>query len=104
MLNIMERKDQLIVALANLLNDSKTRPFLFRTRFERTMIKTQTLAKAMNDIDLEQQAIDALNKMKCIVDKSNSTSDGILRSFIVLEPDIRSLLSKIDQYGTVAVT
>lgn len=101
MTNIIERKNQVAVALSNLLDDSKMRPFLFRTRFERTMIKVQSLAKMLNDEDLEHQAADSLNKMRCIVDKSNSTSDGVLRSFIVLEPDIRSLLSRLDHYNTV---
>lgn len=92
MINILERKYQATSALQALLDNSNVRPFLFRTRFERTMIKLQTFAHLTNDQTLELEATNALNKMRCIVDKSNITSDGVLRSFAILENDIHSLL------------
>lgn len=95
MMNILERKNQATSALLSLLEDSKARPFLFRTRFERTMIKLHSFARLVNDNMLEAEALNSLNKMRSIVDKSNSTSDGVLRSFVILEDDIRALLNMI---------
>ena len=104
MINILERKNQATSALLSLLEDSKARPFLFRTRFERTMIKLQSFARLVNDNTLEAEAINSLNKMRSIVDKSNSTSDGVLRSFVILEDDICALLNMITQssYSTIS--
>lgn len=104
MMNILERKNQATSALLSLLEDSKARPFLFRTRFERTMIKLHSFARLVNDNMLEAEALNSLNKMRSIVDKSNSTSDGVLRSFVILEDDIRALLNMImrNNYSTVS--
>lgn len=104
MMNILERKNQATSALLSLLEDSKARPFLFRTRFERTMIKLHSFARLVNDNMLEAEALNSLNKMRSIVDKSNSTSDGVLRSFDILEDDIRALLNMImrNNYSTVS--
>jgi hypothetical protein len=104
MINILERKNQTTSALLSLLDDSKARPFLFRTRFERTMIKLQSFARLVNDKTLEAEALNSLYKMRSIVDKSNSTSDGVLRSFVILEDDIRALLNMItcSNYSTIS--
>lgn len=104
MMNILERKNQATSALLSLLEDSKARPFLFRTRFERTMIKLQSFARLVNDNTLEAEALNSLNKMRSIIDKSNSTSDGVLRSFVILEDDIRALLNMImrNNHSTVS--
>lgn len=104
MISISERKNQATSALLSLLEDSKARPFLFRTRFERTMIKLQSFARLVNDRTLEQEAANSLSKMRSIVDKSNSTSDGVLRSFVVLEDDIRSLLIILNQSNSTVVS
>ena len=104
MISISERKNQATSALLSLLENSKARPFLFRTRFERTMIKLQSFARLVNDRTLEQEAANSLSKMRSIVDKSNSTSDGVLRSFGVLEDDIRSLLIILDQSNSTVVS
>ena len=61
------------------------------------MIRLVSLAKDLDDKDLEQYANNALSKMRNIVDKSNSTSDGVLRSFTILESDICFLLNCLDQ-------
>ena len=93
MYSIDDRRIQAVEALKRLLSDSKARPFLFRTRYERTMIKLQSLAREMGDEALEKNAVDSLKKMRNIVDKSNSTSDGVLRSFVILEPEIKKFMA-----------
>ena len=102
MTTISEREIQIYNALESLLTDSKKQPFLFRTRFERTMIKLRCFARQNNNIDMEHQAIECLNKIRSIVDKSNTTSDGILRSFIVLEPDIKNILNNFQHNNATA--
>ena len=104
MFDFMERKRQVTDSLQNLLADSKARPFLFRTRFERTIIRLMSLARDLEDKDLEQYAKNALNKMRGIVDKSNCTSDGVLRSFTILEADIFSLLNLLKQTNNISVS
>lgn len=88
-------KDTIKDSLTLLLTESDTRPFLFRTRFERTMLRTIKYAEAENNYELCDLAKKALFKMKEIVDKSNTTADGQLRSFILLEEDISQLINYI---------
>ena len=102
-INVDKRQTQAIEALQQLLNDSKIRPFLFRTRFERTMIKVQSLARTTGDVMLEGCAKDAIRKMRSIVDKSNCTADGVLTSFIVLKPDISNVIELLRK-RTVSAT
>lgn len=93
---VEERKKHMVESLHQLLSDSKTRPFLFRTRFERTMIRVKSAAKETGNFELELLASNALEKLKSIIDKSNSTPDGVLRSFLILEPDIKRLLEVLN--------
>lgn len=92
MYNIDDKRVHTVASLQQLMNNPNTRPFQFRTRYERTMIKLQSLAKAMGNEDLERDAISSLDKMRHIVDKSNSTSDGVLRSFSILAPEIKKFI------------
>ena len=92
MCSIETRTVQAIESLQQLQSNPRIRPYLFRTRFERTMIKLQILASECLDKDLEKLATDSLRKIRSIVDKSNSTSDGVLRSYTILEPDIENML------------
>lgn len=96
MFTIKEKRNIIIELLNALLKEPQMRPFLFRTRFERAMIKTKVLAQETNDCVLENCASDSLLKIRSIVDKSNNTSDGILRSFVILEPDIKKIIKMLE--------
>lgn len=102
--SVDKRQAQAMAALQQLLLDSRTRPFLFRTRFERTMIKVQSLAKTTGDVVLEDCAKAAIAKMRSIVDKSNCTADGILTSFIVLKPDISNVIELLKKRSISATS
>lgn len=96
MFTIKEKRKTIIELLNALLKEPQMRSFLFRTRFERAMIKTKVLAQETNDCVLENCANDSLLKIRSIVDKSNNTSDGILRSFVILEPDIKKIIKILE--------
>lgn len=96
MFTIKEKRNTIIELLNALLKEPQMRSFLFRTRFERAMIKTKVLAQETNDCVLENCANDSLLKIRSIVDKSNNTSDGILRSFVILEPDIKKIIKILE--------
>lgn len=81
--------------LAKLINAPSSKPFLFRTRFERTMLQIINFAKANNNENLYDMSSKCLEKMKGICDKSNMTSDGLLRSYCLLLDDMKEILEAI---------
>lgn len=85
-------KDNIRDSLINIISTPNLRPFLFRTRFERSMIRVLSYAKDTGQIELYNLARESLQKMKLIVDKSNTTADGTLRSYAILVDDIREIL------------
>ena len=82
-------------SLTQLADTPDMRPFLFRTRFERSMIRLSAYAEDRQQYELLDLANRSLNKMRAIVDKSNTTADGELNSYRVLIDDIRTILSCI---------
>lgn len=87
-----QNKEVIVNLLENLLCSSNIRPYLFRTRFERNMLRTIKYAEEMNNDMLCDLAKKSLNKLKSITDKSNTTSCGMLRSYALLENDLRKML------------
>lgn len=85
-------KENLKESLLSLLESSNIRPFLFRTRFERCMIRLSAYAKETQQLELYDLAANSLRKIKEIVDKSNTTVDGELRSYTILAGDINRML------------
>lgn len=80
-------------SIEDLINTPNMRPFLFRTRFERNMIRILKYAQETNRKELYNLAEEALGKMREIVDKSNTTVDGELRSHSLLENDMKAILN-----------
>ena len=75
----------------NLLKMTSERPYVFRTRLERLLLKTITFANLTGNDILKAVCINTKNKLNYISDQSNHTADGILRSFIVLKDDMESI-------------
>lgn len=82
-------------SLSDLIESKDTRAFLFRTRFERVMLKIIKYSKAENNVKLYKLSLECLKKMKGICDKSNMTSDGVLRSYGLLVDDMKEIYSHI---------
>ena len=92
-MNVIARKQNLEKALDQLICTPNMRPFLFRTRFERSMIRLVSYAEELHQEDLLHLAQSSLDRMKAIIDKSNTTSDGTLRSYTLLQDDMRRMLA-----------
>ena len=91
-----DNKREAIISLLNeLLDGSQTRPYLFRTRFERSMLRTLNYANEIGNIELYDAANKSLNKLKFITDKSNTTSCGMLRSYVLLEDDMKHMIALV---------
>ena len=89
--NSIKIKDKLV----KLINEPSSKPFLFRTRFERTMLQIINFAKVNNNENLYGLSSKCLKKMKGICDKSNMTSDGLFRSYCLLLDDMKVILNAI---------
>lgn len=81
----------------NALFNLKNRPYLFRTRLERILIRLEAQAKELNDENVLSLCSELMDKLKCISDKSNQTADGTLKSFIYLKEDLINLNKKIEE-------
>ena len=88
-------RETIIRSLNELLESSQIRPYLFRTRFERSMLRTLNYANENGNTALYEAANKSLNKLKFITDKSNTTSCGMLRSYVLLENDMRQMLALV---------
>lgn len=78
-----------------LLSQKKATPYVFRTRLERLLLQTISYANKIQNKKLENQCNDVRNKLEFISDQSNHTSDGVLRSYIVLEEDMNKILQEV---------
>lgn len=94
-MKISDTKVALQEDLALLSSTPNMRPFLFRTRFERTMIRLIAYAEKTNQIELYDLANQSLSKLRAIVDKSNTTAEGQLYSHKLLSGDIQTILQCI---------
>lgn len=88
-------KSQLIESFEGLLSAPPQRAFLFRTRCERGFIGVSSYADQIGDEALRILADESRQKLSDIVDKSNTTSDGMLRSYKMLSADIKQILSRL---------
>ena len=88
-------KVDLCETLSMLAQTPNMRPFLFRTRFERSMVRLSAYGKETQNFELIELADRSLDKLNSIVDKSNTTPDGELRSRSMLLGDIQEILSKL---------
>ena len=88
-------RETILNSLNELLKSSNIRPYLFRTRFERNMLRTLNYANETGNTELYEVTNKSLKKLKFITDKSNTTSCGMLRSYVLLEDDMRQILSLV---------
>lgn len=86
--------DAVVDELSRLLTLKNARPYVFRTRLERTLLRVNIFADIHKFNDVKACAGELLFKLSYISDQSNQTSDGVLKSFVFLESDIRHLLDK----------
>lgn len=95
MTQLKDTKSSLQESLTLLSEKPNMRPFLFRTRFERTMIRLLAYADKTQQPQLHALAEHSLNKIRAIVDKSNTTATGELYSHSLLIDDIQTMLRYI---------
>lgn len=72
----------------SILQLEKSSPYVFRTRLERVIKHTIKYASSENNLILVEACKNIVEKMNCISDQSNMTSDGCLNSFLVLREDM----------------
>lgn len=88
-------KKIVISELENLIYVHNIRPYVFRTRLERVLMRASILADEQAQEDILSIINDVKDKLNYISDQSNQTSDGTVKSFSFLEPDLKSLYLKI---------
>lgn len=82
-----------IKEIEKLFETKNGRPYLFRTRLERLIIRLRVQAKHdENILDICNKIYD---KLQCISDKSNQTPEGTLKSFVYIEEDLIKLNQSI---------
>lgn len=79
----------------NIIKLQNASPYLFRTKLERSLNHTVKFAKMENNNHLLEVCNGIIYKLQYISDQSNQTSDGCLRSFIVLKQDILSVKAEL---------
>lgn len=92
---LTDTKSSLQESLNLLATKPNMRPFLFRTRFERTMVRLLAYTDETQLPQLHALAEHSLNKIRAIVDKSNTTATGELYSHSLLIDDIQTMMRYI---------
>ena len=87
--------NQIKQEISNLLDLEKARPYVFRTRLERVLLKVSNFASTASMTDLKIDCENLRDKLHYISDHSNQTSDGTLKSFTLLKQDIINLMGKV---------
>ena len=90
-------KQELINDWSDMLQNSKSTPYVFRTRLERAIQKTDAFARLKSDVKLGNMAKEILDKLSYISDQSNQTSDGCLNSFNILKDDIENIKNYLEK-------
>ena len=80
-------------SISDLIANPTIHPYLFRTRLERNLIRISKYALETSQTALYDQAMYTLEKMHSIVDKSNTTEDGTLLSYNLLQGDLKTIMS-----------
>lgn len=91
-MNEFDVKSNLTQSLVNLASDPYMSPFLFRTRFERCMIRLSDYAKKNQQPELFNLVVASQNKMNLMSNRSNTTPEGELCSHVLLIDDIQQML------------
>lgn len=91
-MNEFDIKSSLTQSLSILASDPHMSPFLFRTRFERCMIRLSDYAQKNQQPELFNLAVASQNKMNLMSNRSNTTMEGELWSHALLVDDIQQML------------
>lgn len=86
---------------SDLLQDNKVRPYVFKTRLQRAIVETKKYCEEKRERELWVQIENLEDKMKYISDQSNQTSDGELRSYLILKDDIEKIEKKLQEEQAV---
>lgn len=78
-----------------LMEMSKCRPYVFKTRLQRAIIQTQKYSDEKNNGKLRELCQQLEEKLRFISDQSNQTSDGELRSYLVLKEDMLKIRNEM---------
>lgn len=92
---LVDLRNTVLEELRDIIKLKKARPYTFRTRLERALVRITVLADTYSNEDLKVNCLDLKNKLGYISDHSNQTSDGTLKSFIHLEPEIEKIYRKV---------
>ncbi|MCX7572029.1 hypothetical protein OS242_19005 [Tumebacillus sp. DT12] len=87
-------KDREVVLneIDTVLESGNLRPYVFRTRLERVLVRITALLEDNNKkAEVVSKCNDIRRKLNYISDKSNQTPDGTLNSYIFLKGEIESL-------------
>jgi hypothetical protein len=89
-------KDFVKEELTCVIDSKNQRPYIFRTRLERALLRIMALANDLNRADIKEDCNRIKERFAYISNESNQTSDGTLKSFICLEKDLLGLLEKVN--------
>lgn len=88
-------KKEMKIIWEELKTMNKVRPYVFKTRLNRAILKTKRYGQEENDVSLISLCEQLEQKLRYISDQSNQTSDGELRSFLVLKDDIEKISNSL---------
>lgn len=87
----MSNRELILSEIEGLLKSEHLSPYIFRTRFERSMLRVISWAKENSLEDIENISTNLKEKLHLISNQSNPNSDGSLKSFKYLQKDIIQL-------------
>ena len=80
-------REKMITTWDELVQMNKVRPYVFKTRLQRAILKTKKYGMEQDDTSLQQLCEKLEHKLAFISDQSNQTSDGELRSYLILKEE-----------------
>lgn len=78
-----------------LLQESRIRPYVFKTRLQRAIMETKKYCNDVSDNELLMLVARLEDNMRYISDQSNQTSDGELKSYALLYDDIEAIVKYV---------
>ena len=84
-------REKMITIWDELVQMNKVRPYVFKTRLQRAILRTTKYGMEQDDTSLQQLCEKLEHKLAFISDQSNQTSDGELRSYLILKEDMEQI-------------
>lgn len=82
--------------ISQLLESSRVRPYVFRTRLERTLIRASHFANNIGNSEIKESCRTIKEKLRFCSDQSNHGTDGTLASYSLLKEDIEGLRNLVE--------